>query len=177
MAPKKTHKNPSKDVSKNREDQPPKHTSLSIKLGSQYLCHSTFNAPNVPQIFTELKAPPHLHLIVDVSMQQFSDAKATYEVRLIVQALGLDHAPQKDEELKPIYHAHIVYAGIFSVEGTGKKEDVEQFVLHEASHFLYPSVRTITLDLIREAGFVVGSIQPIDFKELWKQRKLAKTAS
>lgn len=152
-----------------KKQMPPK--SLSLELGSQYLCEAAFNAPGLPDVLRGLKKPLHLHIIVDSALNILPQEDHAYELRLTLQGFGLEHIPGPHEELQSFYHAKITYGGLFALKGRATEEENEQFMLNEAPGFLFPSARTALLGLIREAGFTVGNIQPIDFRNFWKARQ------
>lgn len=143
-------------------------SELKLDLGSQYLCHASIDVPGAPEVLRTLKAPPHLHLIVDKSMREASDQEGAYELRLIVRAFGYPHAPKEDEKIPALYQAVVSYAGLFGVVGKAGPAEREKFVAEEASGYLFPTARNILLDLIRESGFSVNNPQPINFRTFWQ---------
>ncbi|WP_018980374.1 protein-export chaperone SecB [Saccharibacter floricola] len=151
-------------------------TALKLDLGSQYLCHATIDVPNTPEVLRTLKAPPHLHLVVDKSMREASDVEGAYELRLVVRAFGYPHAPKEGEKLQPLYQAAVVYAGLFGVVGKASSEAREKFIAQEAAGYLFPTARNILLDLVRESGFSVNNPQPIDFRTFWEKNEEAGKA-
>lgn len=143
-------------------------STLKLDLGSQYLCHANIDVPGAPEVLRTLKAPPHLHLIVDKTLREAADQEGAYELRLIVRAYGYPHMPKEDEKLPALYQASVVYAGLFGVVGKADPANREKFVAEEASGYLFPTARNILLDLIRESGFSVNNPQPIDFRTFWQ---------
>lgn len=171
MPQKKSDRNRSKKFSKSHTvETTMQNTSLKLQLGSQYLCHSAFNAPNLPDALRTLSFTPHLHLVVDAQLKLLSEAEKAYELRLNIHAYGLEKIPDAGEELTPLYDAHIIYGGLYAIIGDASKAAQEQYLLQNAPSYLYPSIRTMLLNFIKEAGFGVATIQPIDFYELWNKR-------
>lgn len=139
-----------------------------LEMGSQYLCHASIDVPNTLQDLCNLEGSSHLHLVIDVSISAVSDLKDVYDLRLVLKGFGYPHAPKEGEEQSLLYQVSVVYGGLFGVIGQIEAKESRSFVVQEASGYLFPSARTILLNLIRESGFPVHNIQPINFREFWE---------
>ncbi|QDH17787.1 protein-export chaperone SecB [Swingsia samuiensis] len=143
----------------------------ALEIGSQYLRTLSIDIPNTPDVFRHLPSKPSVGLVVDVNARQLADGQPNFEVSLVIRAQGLEQPEKNGTTPRVLYEAHIAYAGLFSVAGVSSPAEVEPLLLAKAPEYLFPSARIILLNTVREAGFPVMNIQPIDFHNLWLSRK------
>lgn len=143
----------------------------SLIIGNQYLKSSNIVAFGVPEVFLALPPRPHIGLRIDVNARQLVEDKPNFEVCLILQATGYRSAPIPDTpEPEMLYRVEMAYAGIFAIQNAGK-EVIETLLLIEAPRLLFPAMRHCLTTLIREAGFPVTTIQPVDFRALLQMQR------
>ncbi|MXV43540.1 hypothetical protein GS501_00410 [Saccharibacter sp. 17.LH.SD] len=145
--------------------------ALELQLGAQYLCHAEIDVPESPQVFLTLQAPPHLNLVVNLSLRKASNDESLYELRLVLEGTGLPRKAEENEDLPTVYRANVVYAGIFGLTGEASSEEKEAYLVQNASGYLMPAARAVLLNLIRESGFSTVNPQPVDFREFWHSYK------
>ncbi len=131
----------------------------AIAINAQFVKDISFEAPHVPQIFTELKSNPEINVSVDVQAARVQDAM--YQVSLKIKA----EAQIKE---KTAFLCEVEYGCIATVQVPA--EHVEPILLIEIPRLLFPFVRNIIADLTRESGFPPLLINPIDFVGLYHQR-------
>lgn len=145
----------------------------TLFVGSQYLRTLSIDVQNTPDIYRDLPAQPHVSMTVDVTARQLPGGQPSFEVTLVIRAQGLDASPAENAPApRVLYEANIAYAGLFGLSGTVTQETAEPILLVNAPSYLFPSARSALLNVIREAGFPVGNIQPINFHDLWQTRRL-----
>ncbi|MCQ9156280.1 protein-export chaperone SecB [Acidomonas methanolica] len=151
------------------------HPSPGLVIGSQYLRSVSFQTPQTPSVFASLQAPPHVRLVVDVNARQLSETDLNFEVTLVLRAEGQTAVPDAAAPEPPVaYEAMAAYAGLFVV-GPQWRDRLEEILLIEAPRQLFPAARAVLLGLVREAGFQVANIQPVDFVALWHARRSEAT--
>ena len=132
---------------------------VAIAINAQFVKDISFEAPHVPQIFTEVKTNPEINVNVDVQAGKVQDA--VYQVNLKIKA-------EAKVEDKVAFLCEVEYGCIATVQVP--PEHVEPILLIEIPRLLFPFVRNIIADLTRESGFPPLMINPIDFVGLYHKR-------
>ncbi|WP_162993555.1 protein-export chaperone SecB [Asaia bogorensis] len=139
--------------------------------GTQYLKSSTIASIGTPEVFFSLPARPHIGLRIDVNARQLAEDQPNFEVTLVLQGVGYRTAPTPDApEPETLYKIELAYSGLFTVQNA-RPDQLEELLLVEAPRRLFPAARHVLLSLIREAGFPVVNIQPVDFHALMLSRR------
>ena len=133
--------------------------AVSIAINAQFVKDISFEAPHVPQIFTELKSNPEINVSVDVQAGRIQDT--TYQVSLKIKT----EAKVQD---KVAFLCEVEYGCIANVQVSA--EHIEPVLLIEIPRLLFPFARNIIADLTRESGFPPLMINPIDFVGLYNRR-------
>lgn len=161
-------KNRGTEKSGHHEQVPPETLLVS---GIQYLKSSSIASVGAPEVFFNLPPRPHIGLRIDVNARQLSDDQPNFEVSLALQGIGYRTPPTPDmPEPEALYRIELVYSGIFTVQNA-RADMLEPLLLVEAPRQLFPSARHVLLSLIRESGFPVANIQPVDFHTLMLSRR------
>ena len=132
---------------------------VAIAINAQFVKDISFEAPHVPQIFTELKSNPEINVNVDVQAGKVQDA--VYQVNLKIKA-------EAKAEDKVAFLCEVEYGCIATVQVP--PEHIEPILLIEIPRLLFPFARNIIADLTRESGFPPLMINPIDFVGLYHKR-------
>ena len=132
---------------------------VAIAINAQFVKDISFEAPHVPQIFTEVKTNPEINVNVDVQAGKIQDA--VYQVGLKIKA-------EAKVEDKVAFLCEVEYGCIATVQVP--PEHVEPILLIEIPRLLFPFARNIIADLTRESGFPPLMINPIDFVGLYHKR-------
>lgn len=130
-----------------------------VVINAQYVRDISFEAPHVPQIFTELKSSPEIAVNVDVQAAKMQDN--VFKVTLKIKT-------EAKVETKTAFLCEVEYGCIAGVNVPA--EHVEPILLIEIPRLLFPFARNIIADLTRESGFPPLMINPIDFVGLYHQR-------
>jgi preprotein translocase subunit SecB len=129
-----------------------------IQIVTQYVKDLSFENPGAP---TALTTRPAIELGVDLQARRLEGPMFEVELKLRVNA--------KSQEEKPIFLIELSYAGLFQV--TNIPEDVlQQVLLIEAPHLLFPFARRIIADAVRDGGMPPLMIEPIDFAGLYRSK-------
>ena len=144
----------SENTTENNEQQ-----QVAIAINAQFVKDISFEAPHVPQIFTELKTNPEINVNVDVQAGKVQDT--VYQVALKIKT-------EAKAEGKVAFLCEVEYGCIATVQVA--PEHIEPILLIEIPRLLFPFARNIIADLTRESGFPPLMINPIDFVGLYHKR-------
>jgi preprotein translocase subunit SecB len=131
-----------------------------VQIVTQYVKDLSFENPGAP---TQLTARPAIELGVDLSARQMEGPLFEVAMKLTVNA-----KVQGGDE-KPVFLVELTYAGLFQI--TNVPQDVlQQFLLIEGPHLLFPFARRIISDVVRDGGMPPLMIEPIDFASLYRSK-------
>jgi preprotein translocase subunit SecB len=151
-----------------------------LVLNIQYTKDLSFEVPNAPAIFTQLRSAPHVNINLDVQVRRIEEEHTVFEVTLAVRAEGTMPAAKTDgsTEEKPVvvFIADLAYSGIFTLNGIPENQQ-EPVLLVECPRLLFPFARNILADVTRDGGFPPVLLGPIDFVGLWQQRRAQAAAT
>ena len=134
--------------------QPP---GFRIQVIGQYVKDLSFENPAAP---TGLNIRPNIDLGVDLQARRLDETHYEVELKLRVGAKAED---------KPVFLMELSYAGLFLIENV-PAEILQQVLLIEAPHLLFPFARRIVADCVRDGGMPPLMIEPIDFASLYRAR-------
>lgn len=137
----------------------PEGLQLRIQIVGQYVKDLSFENPGAP---TNLTARPQIDLGVDLQARRLDAGRFEVELKLRVSA--------KAEE-KPLFMLELAYGGLFLIQNA-PEEILQQILLIDGPHLLFPFARRIVADAVRDGGMPPLMIEPIDFAALYR----AKTA-
>jgi len=151
-----------------------------LVLNVQYTKDLSFEVPNAPAIFAQLRSAPHVNINLDVQVRRIEDEHTVFEVTLTVRAEGTATPPTANgaTEEKPtvVFIADLAYAGIFTLTGIPENQQ-EPILLVECPRLLFPFARNILADVTRDGGLPPVLLGPIDFVGLWQQRRAQAAAA
>ena len=138
-----------------------------VVLNIQFIKDLSFEVPGAPNIFATLREQPRIDLQLDVQARPIEDpnnpdAKNVFEVALQIRADAVAHE-------QTCFIVELSYCGIFTVNIA--QEMLEPLLLVECPRLLFPFARNILADVTRDGGFPPVFLQPIDFVQLWQQRR------
>ncbi len=129
-----------------------------IQIVSQYIKDLSFENPGAPQALT---ARPNIELGVDLSARRMDGPLFEVELKLRVDA--------KTADGKAVFMLELAYAGLLQIVNI--PDDVlQQVLLIEGPHLLFPYVRRIISDAVRDGGMPPLMIEPIDFAGLYRSK-------
>ncbi|HCX66865.1 protein-export chaperone SecB [Parvibaculum sp.] len=135
--------------------------TAQLRVLTQYVKDISFENPNAPQMFGPLEEQPQIGLRVDVGVKRMNDND--YEVTLKISA----DAKVKD---KPMFLVELEYAGLFRLTNIPEK-DLEAVLVVECPRQIFPFARRVLADVTRDGGYPPLMIDPIDFVNLYQQRR------
>jgi len=125
----------------------------------QYVKDLSFESPNAPHMLQGPGENPQLKVGVNVSAG--SRGEESYEV-----ALQLEVHAKSDRGV--IYNVELVYGGLFRIRNV--PQNLLQPVLFvDCPTLLFPFMRRVLADIVRDGGFPPLMLDPIDFGRLYAQ--------
>lgn len=137
-----------------------------MRIMAQYVKDLSFENPKAPESLRAGQAQPKIDVQVELGARSREDGLHEVDLRLIAKA-------SRDDE--PVYHAEVLYGGIFAIEGV-PPEHMEAMTMIEGPRFLFPFARRLIADLTMEGGFQPFHIQPIDFGAIYMARAQQQAA-
>ncbi|MFV0256051.1 protein-export chaperone SecB [Candidatus Liberibacter solanacearum] len=129
---------------------------------NQYIKDLSFESPNAPYCFSDIQnKKPAIQINVQVNVNSISETN--FDV-----VLSFDIEAKNDEKI--IFRLEIAYSGIFQVFNF-PKEHISQILFVECPQLLFPFVRQIISNTIRDGGFPPLMIDKIDFLQLFQQKQ------
>jgi len=139
-----------------------------LLINAQYVRDLSFESPNAPGIFSEMRQQPQISVSVDVQAAPVNEQQSLYEVRLKVNAEG------KVGD-KTAFITELDYGALVTVNAPA--EQVSPLLLIEAPRHMFPFARNVLADATRDGGFPPVVLQPLDFVELFRRRVAAMQQS
>lgn len=127
-----------------------------VQVIGQYIKDLSFENPGAPMAFN---VRPEIDLGVDLQARRLDQERFEVELKLRVSAKAEDRA---------IFLLELVYGGLFAV--SVPDEILQQVLLIEAPHLLFPFARRIVADAVRDGGMPPLMIEPIDFAGLYRAK-------
>lgn len=134
-----------------------------IKVTAQYIKDLSFENPHAPKSFGGGKDPATA-VSVDINASRLKEE--LYEVELKISA-------KIDAGEEPLFLVDVTYAGLFEIYGVDQ-EEIEGVLLVYGPSLLFPFVRRIIADVVKDGGFPPLMLDPIDFAKLYMERRAAE---
>jgi preprotein translocase subunit SecB len=130
-----------------------------VQIVAQYIKDLSFENPGAPGSITNR---PNIDLGVDLQAKRMDGPLFEVELKLRINAKGADD--------RPVFLLELVYAGLFQIVNV--PDDVlQQILLIEGPHMLFPYARRIISDAVRDGGMPPLMIEPIDFAGLYRSKQ------
>lgn len=132
-----------------------------LRVLTQYIKDLSFENPNVPRTLGPLDHQPEISVRVDVAVQRFSETD--FEITL---SIGVDAKAKEDV----MFLVELQYSGLFRLTNI-PADSLEPVLLIECPRQIFPFARRIIADVTRDGGYPPLLIDPIDFVNLYQQRR------
>ncbi len=139
----------------------------------QYVKDLSFEVPNAPMVFAQLRAAPRVDINLDVQARRLSEDSNQYEVVIAVRCDAKDASEGGAGET--VFVAELAYGGLFALTNI-PDESIEPILLVECPRILFPFARNIIADVTRNGAMPPVMLQPIDFLALWQNRRTQPAA-
>ena len=144
------------------------HQRVGVKV--QYIKDLSFSVPRAPDIYVAIRAQPRTTLNLDVTTRPITGHAGTHEVTLALRVEATDMNAASDTPGAVEFHAELHYAGLFTMDNV-PDDAVDEALLVECPHILYPFACNILADVTRDANFPPLQLQAIDFARLWQDKR------
>jgi preprotein translocase subunit SecB len=131
----------------------------NLQVLAQYIKDLSFENPGVT---ANLVDRPQIELGVDLNAARMPD-KDIFEVELKIRV-------DAKHEGKALFLLEVAYAGLFRLSNVPDVGTQQMILLIQAPHMLFPFVRRIVSDVVRDGGMPPLMIEPIDFMALYQAR-------
>lgn len=137
-------------------------------MRAQYIKDLSFENPDPIAAFSsDDTEQPAISVNIQAKAQNL--AENNFEVVLDVRV----DAKRKEDVL---FIAELSYGAVVSIEAT-KDMDPASLVMVDAPHLMFPFVRNIIADVIRDGGFPPLLLAPVDFAALFHQQQTQQAAN
>ena len=130
---------------------------MSLQLAGQYIKDLSFENPAVGQMVQN----PQIDLRVDLQGRRVNE-QGQYEVVLKLRITAT-------QDKKTIFLLELVYGGMFILHNV-PDDSLQPILLIECPRLLFPFVRRIVADVVRDGGLPALMIDPIDFVALYRNK-------
>ena len=131
----------------------------NLQVVGQYIKDLSFENPGAT---SGISARPQIELGGDRNAARMGK-KDTFEVELKIRV-------DAKNDGKPLFLLEIAYAGAFRLTNVPDTGTQQLILLIQAPHMLFPFVRRIVADVVRDGGMPPLMIEPIDFMALYQAR-------
>jgi preprotein translocase subunit SecB len=131
----------------------------NLQVAAQYIKDLSFENPGATSGITDR---PQIELAVDLNAARLGD-KDLYEVELKIRV-------DAKNDGRPLFLLELAYAGVFRLTNVPDVATQQLILLIQAPHMLFPFVRRIVADVVRDGGMPPLMIEPIDFMALYQSR-------
>ena len=139
--------------------EPQAKTQPQLSVLAQYVKDLSFESPSAPQSLQGPGANPQLKVGANVNVMPKGDE--AYEVTLQLEV----HA-KSDQGV--IYNVELIYGGLFRLRGV-PQHLMQPVLFVDCPTILFPFLRRVLADVIRDGGFPPLMLDPIDFVALYRQ--------
>ena len=133
--------------------------AAQLSVLAQYVKDFSFESPGAPQTLQGPGQNPQLQ--VGVNVNAGPRGEDIYETVVHLEA----HAKSDDGV---IYNVEIDYGGLFRIKNVPKKV-LQPVLFVDCPTLLFPFVRRVIADVVRDGGFPPLMLDPIDFGRLYAQ--------
>ena len=149
------------------EGTPDQSQMPNLQVMAQYIKDLSFENPGATG---EITARPQIELGVDLNARRLEGAPDMFEVELKIRV-------DAKSEGRPLFLLEVAYAGAFRLTNVPDTGTQQMILLIQAPHMLFPFVRRIVADVVRDGGMPPLMIEPIDFMQLYQARVAQATSA
>lgn len=130
----------------------------NLQVMAQYIKDLSFENPGAA---AEINQRPQIDLSVDLNAKRIENEVFEVELKIRVDAKS---------DGKALFLLEVAYAGVFQLRNVPDTATQQAILLIQAPHMLFPFVRRIVSDVVRDGGMPPLMIEPIDFMALYQAR-------
>ena len=131
----------------------------NLQVVAQYIKDLSFENPGATVNLTDR---PQIELGVDLNASRLAE-KDMFEVELKIRV-------DAKADGRALFLLEVAYAGVFRLTNVPDIATQQMILLIQAPHMLFPFLRRIVADVVRDGGMPPLMIEPIDFLQLYQAR-------
>ena len=131
----------------------------NLQVVAQYIKDLSFENPGATANLTDR---PQIELGVDLNASRLAE-KDMFEVELKIRV-------DAKADGRALFLLEVAYAGVFRLTNVPDIATQQMILLIQAPHMLFPFLRRIVADVVRDGGMPPLMIEPIDFLQLYQAR-------
>ena len=131
----------------------------NLQVVAQFVKDLSFENPGAA---TELSQRPQIELAVDLNAKRVAEQEL-FEVELKIRV-------DAKSDGRALFLLEVAYAGVFRLTNVPDIATQQMILLIQAPHMLFPFLRRIVADVVRDGGMPPLMIEPIDFLALYQAR-------
>ena len=133
----------------------------SMALRAQYIKDLSFENPRAPASLFGLKEAPQMEVSINLGAQKLDENVVELAMQISVRAIA---------EKTTIFLTDIVYAGVLELRNIPENQQ-EQAIFIAGAQLVYPFARRVVADVTRDGGFPSLQLEPIDFAQMYAERR------
>ena len=133
-----------------------------LTVHTQYVRDLSFENPNAPQVYAQMKTSPKVDLRIEMPMRAVQER---------LHELGLKLTLNATLEGQTCFIIELDYAGLMTVGNHVPQEEIEAVLAIDGARLLFPFARRVISDVVRDGGFPPVMIGGLDFAKLYHQRR------
>ena len=131
----------------------------NLQIAAQFIKDLSFENPGATVNLTDR---PQIELGVDLNASRLAE-KDMFEVELKIRV-------DAKSDGRALFLLEVAYAGVFRLTNVPDIATQQMILLIQAPHMLFPFLRRIVADVVRDGGMPPLMIEPIDFLQLYQAR-------
>ncbi len=139
---------------------------VNFNIISQFLKDLSFESPNVPELFFNNKDNGQAKIEIGIDLQIKGADNNLFMVDLIARV----HSKLENGD-KTIFMIDCTYSGLVQMGEEKDEEKKKRTLMIDVPTLLFPSVRALVSRMTSESGFPMFTMQPIDFEQMYEQKK------
>ena len=139
-----------------------------LMINTHYIKDLSFENPNAPLIYANLREAPKIDVAIDVAAQKLRDRLNETTLTVKVTANAGD---------KTAFLIELQFAALVTLGESVPEEAHEALLLVETPRYLFPFARNIVAEVSRDGGFPPLLINPVNFAQLRQQQKQSEAAA
>ena len=130
---------------------------------TQYIKDLSVENPNAPKSY-QLNEQPSVDVQFNIAADKVGDDVTEVSLKAMLTAKAGDTT---------LYIIDVTYAGLIGIRNL-PEEQAHAFTFAEAPRILFPFVRRVVADAVRDTGYPPMLLEPIDFNQLYIQQMQAR---
>ena len=140
-------------------------TQPQVGFLSQYIKDLSVENPNAPKSY-QLSEQPAIDVQFNIAAEKVSDDVTEVSLKAVLTAKAGETTQ---------YIIDLTYAGLIGIRNLSE-DQAHAFTFAEAPRILFPFVRRVVADAVRDAGYPPMMLEPIDFNALYVQQMQQRQA-